>query len=135
MSTTQLLIRFYEVVDGGGGVTYSFPAEGERTVKVGVGAECEIRIRDSPLPEVQAVFTWMKIGTEWHLMLEDLRSASGTFVNSSRVDSAWINHGDRVQIGSTTLIVRIETDEGPPGDDDPSSPAGALPVHHGRRIA
>jgi pSer/pThr/pTyr-binding forkhead associated (FHA) protein len=136
MTPTQLHIRFYVIVEGGGGTTYSFPAKGELTLKIGTGDGCDIKIVDARASAVHAKFTWMKLGAEWHLMVEDQRSADGVFVNSSRVDSAWVDQGDCVQIGNTTLSVRFEPDDGPPSDDDdPSSPAGAVRLLPKRRFA
>jgi hypothetical protein len=40
---------------------------------------------------------------EGHWIL-DLESVNGTFVNGARINKAWLVHGDRIEIGGTTLV-------------------------------
>lgn len=45
------------------------------------------------------------------LILEDLKSANGTFRNEERVDRVRLAEGDRIRIGQT--VMRVELDDGP----------------------
>lgn len=46
---------------------------------------------------------------ETHFVIKDLRSRNGTFVNGAQVHEAILNHGDRIQIGQTELLIKSET--------------------------
>ncbi len=43
------------------------------------------------------------------LALEDMGSTNGTFVNGTRVDKAFLRHGDRIMIGDTILMVQARS--------------------------
>ncbi|MFH0947188.1 MAG: FHA domain-containing protein [Planctomycetota bacterium] len=47
-------------------------------------------------------------------ILEDLKSANGTFVEGKRVDRAKLRHGDRISLGEVTLLVDLEDSAGAP---------------------
>jgi pSer/pThr/pTyr-binding forkhead associated (FHA) protein len=51
------------------------------------------------------------------LKVIDLSSRHGTFVNQQRIDEAWLEPGDELSIGMTTLVV-----EGSLNADTPSEP-------------
>ena len=54
------------------------------------------------------------------LVLSDLGSTNGSFVNDRRVESIALGEGDRIRVGTTTLIVEAIA-SGAPGGDSPSS--------------
>src|ERR1041384_653213 len=43
--------------------------------------------------------------------LRDLNSTNGTFLNGRRVPQEYLNHGDRIHCGETTLILAVDTNE------------------------
>lgn len=49
--------------------------------------------------------------TEDHLVVEDLKSTNGTFVNEARVESATLEHGDCVRVGHVEFSVSCEAPE------------------------
>ncbi len=51
----------------------------------------------------------IEFGTD-QLMIEDLRSLNGTFVNNQRVQKAALRHGDTVTIGKHEILVRLTGD-------------------------
>ena len=54
------------------------------------------------------------------LVLSDLGSTNGSFVNDRRVESIALGEGDRIRVGTTTLIVEAIA-SGAPGGDSSSS--------------
>jgi hypothetical protein len=63
------------------------------------------------------------------LVLTDLASTNGSFVNDRRVDSIALGEGDRIRLGATTLVVEsIEHEPAvrPPGDGTRPGPAEAV---------
>lgn len=56
------------------------------------------------------------------LMIRDLGSRNGTFVNGQKVEEARLNPGDQVQVGPVTFIVQI--------DGQPEQIAGIEPIQH-----
>lgn len=69
----------------------------------------------------------------------DLGSVNGTKVNGTRVDKAWLAHGDRIEIGRTTLIFEVAEDAPaalpplPPLPPLPGPPVAPGPVSGRRR--
>ena len=55
------------------------------------------------------------------LVLSDLGSTNGSFVNDRRVESIALGEGDRIRVGTTTLLVEAIR---PAGVDDPAATAG-----------
>lgn len=45
-----------------------------------------------------------------HLEVRDLESTNGTSVNGQRIETARLNHGDRLQVGRVELVVMHEAD-------------------------
>ncbi|MCP4871781.1 MAG: FHA domain-containing protein [Proteobacteria bacterium] len=50
----------------------------------------------------------IEVFSEDQVLVRDLESTNGTFLNGHRVTSAWLNDGDRLSLGSFALIVAIE---------------------------
>ena len=70
-------------------------------VRIGRGEEAEITLGDPNVSRIHAVVT----GAPGSLTIEDNASTNGTYVNGFQVQSATLNVGDRIQVGSTEISV------------------------------
>ena len=70
-------------------------------VRIGRSDEVEITVADPNVSRIHAVVT----GEPGSLTIEDNASANGTYVNGVRVQTAALNAGDRIQVGSTEIAV------------------------------
>jgi two-component system response regulator HydG len=75
-------------------------SEAPRAV-AGKGPTCEIRLTDPLVSRRHAVFE----ATDRGLRVKDLDSTNGTAVNGVRIIEAFVETGDRVRLGDTTLLV------------------------------
>lgn len=75
---------------------------------IGRGADVEIRIDDEGISRKHARFTQTAPGC---FRLSDLGSRNGTFVNGERIVSAELKDGDKVQVGSTAVLLFSLQDE------------------------
>ena len=73
------------------------PADGRR-LRLGRGAECEIQIDVQDVSRVHAA-VWSSGG---QLVIEDLGSSNGTFVNGEPVTRRVLAAGDRIRLGRST---------------------------------
>lgn len=76
----------------------------ESSMIVGRHAECDIVLHDSSASRRHVSIQKIDAG----LVLQDLDSSNGTYLNGTRVSSADLSNGDRIQIGSTVLKVFSE---------------------------
>jgi two-component system cell cycle response regulator len=74
---------------------------------IGRGVDASIRLDDDGVSRHHARIT--QRGGE--LCIEDLRSANGTFLNAERIRSAVLRDGDKIQMGSTTILKFTYADE------------------------
>jgi HD-GYP domain-containing protein (c-di-GMP phosphodiesterase class II) len=72
-------------------------------ITLGRIADCDLHIDDDAISRRHC--TLQAVGSE--ILLADLESANGTYVNELRVAHARIVPGDRVQVGSTVLECRV----------------------------
>jgi diguanylate cyclase (GGDEF)-like protein len=70
-------------------------------VLIGRGKEASIRIDDEGVSRLHAKILRHPEGT---VAIMDLKSTNGTFCNGERVDTQVLQDGDRIQIGTTTII-------------------------------
>jgi diguanylate cyclase (GGDEF)-like protein len=94
--------RAYLIVLAGAtvGEMYKLP-RGEATI--GRSGAAEIRIHDDGVSRAHAKIQSSKDGAQ--LVLEDLKSRNGTYVNGKRVEgSIALADGDKIQIGRTTIL-------------------------------
>ena len=94
------------------------PLSGSITI-IGRGEECDLRV---PLLSVSRHHCQVSIeGVE--LKVKDLGSSNGTYVNSSRIEEAALQAGDRLAVGPIVFTVQIDS---LPSDIEPvEAPAGA----------
>jgi pSer/pThr/pTyr-binding forkhead associated (FHA) protein len=85
-----------------GGERRDFPLGAERTL-IGRKNDCDIRI---PLTEVSRHHTEFRVEND-SIMVKDLGSANGTFVNNKRVTSCKLAPGDHVIIGPVVFTLQV----------------------------
>jgi two-component system cell cycle response regulator len=76
-------------------------------ILIGRAADTSIRLRDDGVSRHHARIVQRDGG----LCIEDLESANGTLVNGQRVRSAVLRDGDKIQVGSTTILKFTHADE------------------------
>ena len=94
--------RAVVVVEGDSAKGNSFRLDQE--LVIGRGDKCHVQLNDSYASQVHARIYSKPDGT---LMIEDLGSTNGTYLNRRRITSpAELRRGDRVKIGKTVLELR-----------------------------
>lgn len=107
------------------------PLEGQtitvekRTSLVGRGKDCAIVVIDKSVSRVHGRISVERSGA---IMVEDLKSSNGTFVNDARVESATVRDGDHIRFGNVEFQVEI------PGAEGEHRAAPADPEAGGRRL-
>ncbi len=112
------------------GSRHEFPLRKSRVV-IGRTVSCDLRV---PLSSVSRQHCEIRIDND-ELVLRDLGSSNGTFVNQARVQEATLQAGDEITIGPVVFTMTID---GKPEDikpvrslvqqDQASSDATALPT-------
>lgn len=81
----------------------SFPLKGDRW-KIGRdGNECDVQLEDGGVSAFHAQI--IHEGETWKLV--NLMSSNGSFVNGQRIQTAYLNSGDRLRFGGTELIFNL----------------------------
>lgn len=86
--------------------------EGERQIPlgrscvIGRGAEADIQLTDIGASRKHAEIRHVSEDGKGRFELHDLGSTNGTLVNGQRVAAATLTDGDRVTVGTTTLVFR-----------------------------
>ena len=91
--------RAYLVVLAGASVGEMYKVEGDKTI-IGRGQKAQVRLLDDGISRehAQVVVEGNKI------FLEDLGSTNGTFCNGLKVDRRELADGDKILVGSTTIL-------------------------------
>jgi len=103
------------------GTTKSFPLPGTVTV-IGRRQECDLYI---PLTVVSRRHCQLHQDND-KLVLRDLGSRNGTFVNGERIEETELKNGDEVKIGPVAFAVQISAEA--PQPQKPAAPATPQPV-------
>jgi two-component system cell cycle response regulator len=98
--------RAHLIVLAGGSLGQMFRVEQSETV-IGRAADATIRLEDDGVSRKHARVVQHK-NEVW---IEDLESANGTFVNEGRVTRQVLRDGDKIQMGSTTILKFTYGDE------------------------
>jgi len=85
------------------GSLHRFKPGAEDTLTVGRTEDAQFVISDPTLSSVHAKFTWMPVGAEFHMLLEDLGSTNGTFVNGEKADATFLKQGDHILLGDVAM--------------------------------
>jgi len=78
------------------------------TTLVGRGKDCTIVINDASVSRIHGKLSRDDGG---RVVLEDLRSSNGTYVNERRVDVQDLHHGDRVRFGTVAMVFQVQAEE------------------------
>lgn len=81
----------------------SFPISRPKTV-IGRGDQCELRI---PLGEVSRKHCRISVDAAG-VIVSDLGSSNGTYVNGRRIQEEDLDPGDTVKIGSIVFVVQVD---------------------------
>jgi hypothetical protein len=92
-----------------------------RPLTIGRGSDNGIVVRDGRASRHHARID----GRRGSLVLSDLGSTNGSFVNDRRVDSIALGEGDRIRIGTTTLLVEAIAAAIPADAADAAAASGA----------
>ena len=91
-------------IGSGEGKGLSVHVEGERFL-VGTGTECQLMVSDEQVSPLHAYF---EVGEGGRVVLHDLGSESGTFVNGERIEgSRTIEGGEEIRVGETVLVPSV----------------------------
>jgi two-component system cell cycle response regulator len=99
LATDQKRDRAYLVVLAGSAVGEMFKIDQERII-IGRGAKAQIRLIDDGISREHAEITMN--GNE--IALRDLGSTNGTFCNGAKVETRPLCDGDKILVGSTTIL-------------------------------
>jgi diguanylate cyclase (GGDEF)-like protein len=98
-------MNFYLVVIAGNQVGEMCRIEGQ--ADIGRDKKAHVRIVDEGISRIHCRARQLPMGK---LLVEDLRSTNGTFVNGERIDKQVLQDGDKIQIGSNTVLRFAYTD-------------------------
>ena len=91
--------RAYLVVLAGASVGEMYKVDGDKTI-IGRGQKAQVRLLDDGISREYA-----QLLTEGsRIFLEDLGSTNGTFCNGLKVDRRELADGDKILVGSTTIL-------------------------------
>ena len=95
-------------IGSGEGKGVSVRVEGERFL-VGRGAECQLMVSD---PRVAPLHAYFEVADDGRVLLHDLGSDEGTYVNGRRIDApAHIHGGEAIRVGDTDLVPAVRSPE------------------------
>lgn len=96
------------------GEAKEFPIAGLPVV-IGRSGECKLRV---PLDSVSRQHCELAENDDEELVIRDLNSSNGTFVNKERVEKRELIPGDLLSVGPVVFVVKID---GHPKDVDPKT--------------
>lgn len=113
----QVPVKF-EIYEGDQLVRTEFLTE--QTIKIGKLSSSHVRIDDDDVSRMHAV---VEVNDVNDVIILDLGSASGTFVNGSKVTKHSLRTGDEIRLGKTRIVVSISGQKAPTAA--PAAGAGA----------
>ncbi|NBB96399.1 MAG: FHA domain-containing protein [Planctomycetes bacterium] len=94
----------------------------KETTLIGRGQDCDLRVPIEMCSRQHCQFEVRQGG----VVLRDLGSANGTFVNNERVNEVTLSPGDKITIGPVTFTLQVD---GQPADiAPPKTPPAAAPA-------
>lgn len=102
--TGPTLVPTLQVTEGPRvGSLHRFKPNEESVLTVGRTSDAQFVLAHPTLSRIHAKFTWMPIGGDWRMLIEDQGSTNGVTVNGKKVDSEFLNEGDRIGLGDAML--------------------------------
>jgi len=89
----------YLIVISGSAVGRMFKVTNK--VRVGRAQDCEIFLDDDGISRIHAQLEQDEFGS---VIIEDMDSTNGTYFNGTRINRHQLRDGDKIQIGSTTIL-------------------------------
>ncbi len=89
----------YLIVISGSAVGRMFKVTNK--VRVGRAQDCEIFLDDDGISRIHAQLEQDEFGS---VIIEDMNSTNGTYFNGTRINRHQLRDGDKIQIGSTTIL-------------------------------
>ena len=90
----------YFIVLAGANVGEMYKLEGSEMV-LGRGRDTDVRIVDEGISRKHCRVSLIPTGD---VMIEDLNSSNGTYANGKRIRTHLLQDGDKIQVGSTTIL-------------------------------
>ena len=78
------------------------------TITIGRSDDADLTLADTKASSIHARVTRLESGV---VILEDLESTNGTYVNKERVEQAPLRSGDLIKIGRSLIVFRSEPAE------------------------
>jgi pSer/pThr/pTyr-binding forkhead associated (FHA) protein len=75
------------------------------TVLIGRGKDCAVVLSDVSVSRIHSKITQDQSG---RVIVEDLRSSNGTYVNDRRIDQQELQHADRIRFGTVAFAYQVE---------------------------
>jgi len=119
MSTEYPPIKF-DIYDGNQLVHSEIIAD--QSIKIGKLSSSHIRLDDDGISRMHSM---VEVHGEGDVVIFDLGSTSGTWVNGEKIQRQPLNSGDRVNIGRFTLVVTMAQPKKAPSVSSPGAPATA----------
>ncbi|HEX4457323.1 MAG TPA: GGDEF domain-containing protein [Polyangia bacterium] len=91
--------RAYLIVLAGSSVGEMYKITAEKTV-IGRGQQADIQVIDEGISRRHAEISH----EDGHIIIRDLGSTNGTYCNGDRVAAHQLSDGDKIQVGSTTIL-------------------------------
>ncbi|MEO1173751.1 MAG: FHA domain-containing protein, partial [Myxococcota bacterium] len=83
--------------------THQFNSDTHRTVKIGRLNSAQLKLEDPKAAKIHAVIDF----SGGNVSLIDMGSSTGTLVNGAKIHKVALNHGDKVLIGDTQLLIGV----------------------------
>jgi hypothetical protein len=114
----QYVLRFVAGKDQG----REFPLPPELNIVIGRVSDVDLLLLDEKVSRKHA-----KISThDGQVVIEDLASRNGTFVNGARIRNAELKEGDQIAIGASTIAL-VSLGDPKPRSPQLATPAGVVP--------
>ncbi|TDJ68311.1 MAG: FHA domain-containing protein, partial [Proteobacteria bacterium] len=91
----------YFIVLSGGAIGMMYRLNRDAPMVIGRGLGAEVRLDDDGVSRRHSKVTTVGNGD---LVLEDLGSSNGTYVNGNRIQTHTLKDGDKIQIGSISIL-------------------------------
>jgi diguanylate cyclase (GGDEF)-like protein len=106
--TRPSLIPTLQVVEGPGvGRWHRFSPTEVTALTVGRTTDAQFVIEHPTVSRCHARFTWLRMGAEFFMHMEDLQSTNGSTVNGEKIASVYLKEGDLVALGDVILRFQL----------------------------